>query len=78
MTKTRQSTEGQKTIDALLRLEELVEQLEADRSLGDHAFWLHIDRDLVEMANRMLEQMTTAIELEREAPAGVCYLGAET
>lgn len=78
MTKTRQSTEGQKTIEAITNLVELVEQLQADRDLGDHAFWLHVDRDLVEAASRMLEQMTTAIELEREAPAGVCYLGADS
>lgn len=78
MTTTRQGTEGQRVIGALLELEEQVEILRADRDLDDHAFWLHVDGDLLESVNRMLEQMTTAIELEREGESGVYDLGAES
>jgi hypothetical protein len=58
-------TEGQKTIAALMQLEDLVEALHSDRVIDDHAFWLHIDREIIEKCNRRLEKMGAAIEDER-------------
>jgi hypothetical protein len=78
MTKTRHGTEGQRVIQAILELEDQIERLRADRDLDDHAFWLHVDGDVLDQAVRMLEQVTTAIEVEREAPGGICYLGADS
>jgi hypothetical protein len=79
---TNTMNEGQKTIQAILELEDLVEQLRADRDLDDAAFWLHIDRDLLDQVNTMLEKMTRAIEDEREGtssqPSGLFYLGGES
>jgi hypothetical protein len=75
---TTKRKESDRVIQAILELEDQVERLRADRDLDDHPFWLHIDGDLLEAAVRMLEQMTTAIELEREKPAGVFYQGADS
>ncbi len=76
------TTESKKTIDAILELEDQVERLRADRDLDDHAFWLHVDRDVLDQVNEMLERMTRAIEDERTGtasqPSGLFWLGGES
>jgi hypothetical protein len=58
-------TEGKRVTSELLRLQEVVEALVSDMTIGDHAFHLHIDGDVIEGCADTLEKMGRAIENER-------------
>lgn len=62
------TTESDKVKGLIRRLQDVTEQLESDHCDDDHAYWLHVDSDVLTAAIEPLEKLALAIEDERFSP----------